>query len=190
MNTSIWKLPQSLTIGDRGFSIRTNYLDILKIITHFQDPELDDESKWEIALRIFYKDFKELKPEDIPEASLQLTRFIDAGMNGDGDNTPKPQTIDWDHDAPIIIPAVNAVAGHDIRMDEYIHWWTFLSYFMNVSAECVLSSVIRIRDKKAKGKKLDDTELEFIRNNRSMVELPEYMDEEEAAELDDFYSMF
>ncbi len=53
----------------------------------------------------------------------------------------------------MIVPAVNKVAGKEIRTVPYMHWWTFFGYFME-SGECLFNTVVGIRSKKAKGEKL------------------------------------
>ena len=52
----------------------------------------------------------------------------------------------------------------EIRALPYLHWWTFIGYYMAVG-ECTLSTIVSIRDKIARGKKLDDFEKEFKRDN-------------------------
>jgi hypothetical protein len=72
--------------------------------------------------------------------------------------------IDWQDDEEMICAAVNKVAGQEIRLADYIHWWTFLSYYMSVG-ESVLSTVVGIRDKMMSGKKMEKWETEYKREN-------------------------
>ena len=88
--------------------------------------------------------------------------------------------IDWEQDAPIIVPAVNSVAHTEVRSVEYMHWWTFWGYFMEVG-ESLLSSVLNIRDKKAKHKKLEKYEQEFYRENKELIDFKRRETEEEKA---------
>ena len=46
----------------------------------------------------------------------------------------------------------------------YLHWWTFMGYFCSIG-ESTLSTVVSIRDKILKGKKLEKYETEFRRDN-------------------------
>ena len=101
--------------------------------------------------------------------------FIDCGMKDDG--KPRPRTIDWEQDAVIIIPAVNNVAHTEIRALSYLHWWTFFGYFMEIG-ESQLSSVVNIRQKKARGKKLEKWERDFYRENKELVDLKPHESEE------------
>lgn len=164
-----WKLPTSLTIGGVGYAIRTDFRDVLKILGYFSSPDYEEDEKWMICMRIFFVDWKSIPPDRYNEAAEQATHFIDAGIRGD--NKPKPTTMNWEHDAPIIIPAVNKVAGADIRALEYLHWWTFTGYYMEIGRS-LFSSVVSIREKQAKGKKLEKEEKEFLKDNRALIALP------------------
>ena len=102
------------------------------------------------------------------EAVEKANDFLDCGSRWD--KTPKPRMMDWEQDAGIIIPAVNAVAGQDIRLDPDIHWWTFFGWYMSIG-DGLFATVLRIRGKKAKGKPLDKWEEEFYRENRQIIDL-------------------
>lgn len=55
---------------------------------------------------------------------------------------------------------MNKAAGFETRTVKYLHWWTFLGYF-NEIGEGLFSSVIGIRQKLNKGKKLENTSRSF-----------------------------
>ena len=59
-----------------------------------------------------------------------------------------------------------------------MHWWTFIGYFDEIG-EGTFSQVLSIRQKRAKGKKLEKWEQEFLKNNRSMVILKHQMSDEQ-----------
>lgn len=150
---------------------------ILDILTAMNDPDIfepgmtEDEKQAEkvlTMLQILYIDFDRMPPSDWKEASEKACEFIDCGIRDDG--TPKPRLMDWEQDAPIIVPAVNKVCNFDVRSVKYMHWWTFFGYYMEIG-ECMLSTVVSIRDKKRRGKKLEKWEQEFYRNNKSIVDL-------------------
>jgi hypothetical protein len=77
--------------------------------------------------------------------------------------------MDWEQDAEIIIPAINQVAGREIRLDPGIHWWTFFGWYMSIG-DGLFASVLRIRSKKAKGKKLEKWEEEFYQDNKKLID--------------------
>ena len=49
--------------------------------------------------------------------------------------------MDWDQDAPLIVPAINKVLGGEVRAMPYLHWWTFVGAYMEIG-EGVFSSVL------------------------------------------------
>ena len=172
-----WNLPTSLNVGGRNYTIRTDYRVILDILTAMNDPDIfepgmtEEEKQLERALtmlQIFYIDFDTMPSSDWQEASEKACEFIDCGIKDDGKQ--KPRLIDWEQDAPVIVPAVNKVCGKDVRSVKYMHWWTFFGYYMEIG-ECTLSTIVSIRDKKRRGKKLEKWEQEFYRNNKKLVDL-------------------
>ena len=69
-----------------------------------------------------------------------------------------------------MVADVNKVAGQEIRAMPFLHWWTFLSYFHTIG-QGQLSTIVGIRDKLRRGKKLESWEKEYYRENRDKVEL-------------------
>lgn len=163
-----YDLPSSLTVGGRVYPIRSGWRAIMDIFAALNDPELDDDGKMIALLTILYPDHDRIPPEDIPEAIASACEFIDCGHRPDSEH--RPRLLDWEQDAPLIVPAVNAAAGMDIRCNPNLHWWTFWGAFMNAEGG-LFGSVLRVRQKKAKGKKLDKAEEEFYRDNRKLVDL-------------------
>ena len=161
-----YNLPTSIDVGGIQREIRSDFRAVLDVLAAMSDPELDDISKTSIMVQIIYPKWEEIRPEYLDEAARKACEFIDCGNSSDGKK--KPRLIDWEQDAALIVPAVNHIAGKEIRSMEYLHWWTFLGYFMEIG-ESTISTVIHIRSKKAKGKKLEKWEQDFYRENRDIV---------------------
>jgi hypothetical protein len=67
----------------------------------------------------------------------------------------------------------------EIRSGEYMHWWTFLSYFFEIG-DCLFAQVVRIRDKLARNKKLEKAERDWLKHNRHLVDIqPRYTKQDE-----------
>ena len=160
-----WQLPKEATIGGRTYRLHTDYRDILEIFSYFSDPDLPDFAKWEIALALFYEG--QILPEHQPEAMQYLSWFLAGGRQED--DRPGPKLLDWEQDAQMIVADVNRAAGQEIRALPFLHWWTFLSWFHAIG-EGQLSTVVAIRSKLAKGKKLESWERDFYRENRALVD--------------------
>lgn len=165
--TSSWILPQTLNIAGKDYEIREDFRAILDILSAFNNETLTDSEKIQSAIEILY--YPEIPPEGhLDEAFEKALWFIDCGI--EQEDAPKPRTMDWNHDAGIIFPAVNKVAGFEVRCNKVIHWWTFYGWFMEIE-DGLFSQVLSIRQKLAKGKKLERWEVEFLTNNRNLCEL-------------------
>jgi hypothetical protein len=174
----IFDLPKTLTVNGTEYPIRTDFRDVLNVLVAFEDPNLEDADKVYVCMTVIYEDFKKIPEEDLNEAYRQAIWFID---NGKVDEKHHPKTMDWEQDATLIFPAVNKVAGFEVRAADYIHWWTFLGYFMEIG-ESSFSTILSLRQKKAKGKSLDKWEREFWSENADLCKLKPKLTEEEEEE--------
>lgn len=175
----IYDLPTSIEIGGIDYKIRTDYRDILNIMVAFGDPNLESDEKVYICLYILYPDLNQIPQEKLEEAYGKAIDFIDCGM--EKGQKKKKKTMDWEQDAPLIFPAVNATAGFEVRNVEYMHWWTFTGLFMEIKGS-TYANVLSLRNKKAEGKKLTDEEKDYWKSNKDICVLKEKLTDEEKAE--------
>ena len=63
----------------------------------------------------------------------------------------------------------------------FLHWWTFLGYFQGIDRDDLWGVVLTIRQKKAKGKKLEKYEKEFVASNRELCSM-EYLKDKQTPE--------
>lgn len=189
---NVWSFPTSLNIGGVEYEIRTDYRVILDLLMALNDPELTDSDnkmsaymQSRVILEIMFPDCDNIPQEHIQEALDKVAEFIDMGI---GDDSKKPKTMDWEQDAPIIIPAINKVLNKEIRAEKYMHWWTFLGAYMEIG-EGLFSNIIHIRQKKAKGKKLEKWEQDFYKENKSLIDFQhkEKRSNEEKEMLRDYF---
>lgn len=165
---SAYALPTTITSGGRVYAIRNqgDYRVILDVIAALNDIDLEEDERAEAALTIFLEaDIYDLP--DIGEAAQQMCEFLSCGQKEDDTKRHHPKLMDWQDDAPMIVSGVNRVLGMEVRAVSYLHWWTFVSAYMEIG-ESTLATVISIRDKTARGKKLEKHEREFKRDH------PEY----------------
>jgi len=199
----IGALPDVLTVGGEDYSIRTDYRNVLDVFEAFQNPDLSDVEKWEVAIYMMFECFScyddafeaaeagflvEGAENGFPidEAIKQISWFISAGQ-------PEKQvleqpTYNWTKDEQMIFSAVNKVAGKETRELEYLHWWTFLGYFNEVG-EGTFSFIVGIRNKLNKGKKLEKHEKEFLSHNKELVLLKKPLTKEEQEQEDAYKSL-
>lgn len=173
------QLPTSLDIKGVLHPIRSDYRNVLQIISAYDAPELEDREKVLICLKRMFIDFNDIPTDDYKDAYNAATDFIECQMRSD---KPGPKVIDWNKDAQLIFAAVNKAAGQEVRAVEYMHWWTFLGYFQSVDRDDLWGFVLTIRQKKAKNRKLEKHETEFYNANRSMCDIGEHVDRKKEAE--------
>ena len=161
-----WSLPESVTIGGKEYHINADFRDILDIIACMSDVEQDIRIRLYVALALFYDDFDEMPESSYEEAAQGLYDFIRCDEEEQG--PPPPKTIDWEQDRSMIISEVNKVAGCEIRALPFCHWWTFIAWF-NAIGEGQLSTVVSIREKLRKRKRLDKWERDFYKQNRGKI---------------------
>ncbi len=172
-----WSLPRQADIGGRQLRFHADYRDILELLSYLTDDTRPEFLRWHIALALFYCD--PVPPGLRQEAMAYLASFLTAGVKG----RPGPRLLDWQQDAPLIISDVNRVAGTEIRALPFVHWWTFLSWFHGIG-EGRLSTVVALRDKLRRGRKLEPWERQFYRENRSLIDLTSPSAEAQKAHLE------
>ncbi len=165
-------LPTAVIINGESYPIR-NKGDFRMVIDCFEaleDSELDNSSRIEAALIIFYEDinsieeiFSIFKGDMLNAAIKEMFDFFNCGVSNIGASS-QYKLIDWQQDEQMICAAVNKEAGKEIRNEPYIHWWTFMGYYTSVG-ESVLATVVSIRNKLIKGRKLEKYEQKFKNEN-------------------------
>lgn len=170
----MFELPTQIIISDVAYNIRNNgdFRMVLDCFVALNDIELDNVDRILSSLIIFYDgmeeegDLYEAFGDNLQEATEKMFWFFDCGENM-AVNKQNYKLVDWEKDQQLIASAVNNAAGKEIRSLEYLHWWTFMGYYLAVG-ECVWASVVQIRHKIKTGKRLEKEELKFKRDN------PEY----------------
>ena len=178
----IYELPYSLEVNGVEHPIRTDFRDIMRIIYAMNDPNLEDSEKAYVCLYVLYEDFENIKSDDYEAAFKAASFFIDCGEEK-SDRVPSKGIIDFEQDERLLISAVNRVAGKEVRSVEYLHWWTFMGYFMEIG-ECTYSTVLNLRSKKSKGKKLEKWEQEFWDNNKDICIIRDKLSDKEKADYE------
>ena len=178
----IYDLPVDIEIEGVKHHIRNNgdYRMTLDVIAALNDNELTQEERLQAALFIFYEDVYQIS--DLNTAALEMMRFINNGED-DEDEEPTPPIMDWQQDFKLMVAPINHALGCEIRSVPYLHWWTFLSGYMEIG-EGTFQTVISIRSKKRKGQKLEKWESDFYRENKKMIDLPLRLTDEEQEFLD------
>lgn len=183
----IGKLPRTVKVRDTEYEIRSDFRDILTIISAYNDDDLTENEKVYVCLRRFFVRLEDLpKQKEVYAEALQAAHdFMECKLS---DDKPSPKVVNWEKDEQMIFPAINKIAGVEVRTVPYMHWWTFLGYFMAVDRDDLWGVVLTIRQKKATGKKLEKHEKEFLTANPELCAL-EYHEKRKTPEdaLKDLY---
>ncbi len=177
----IGELPTSLNVGGKDIQIQTDYRIALIIFQALNDPDLSKAEKAYIMLDALYG-IDHLDQSRITEAMGKASWFLNGGQNEDQKRKHQndPRLVDWQKDEQMIFSSVNRIAGKELRTVSYCHWWTFLGYFNEIQ-EGLFSTVLGIRSKKARHKKLDDWEKDYYSRNKDLIDIQEPLTKEEKA---------
>lgn len=193
-----WSLPIEVEISDKVYKIRDkcDYRVVLDVICALNDNELDNDSKVDCALFIFYEDLNELENmyksqnfieyKEVKTALFnELIRIINVGESPEPSEKEKPKLMDWEKDYTNITPPISRVLGYSVRSEEnYTHWYDFVGAYMEIG-DCYFAQIISIRNKIRKGKKLDEQDKLFYKEHKKDIDLPNAMTDEDRKWLDE-----
>ena len=141
-------LPTALEVGGRSYAIRYDFRAVIDVINILNSTEYQETEKYFCALKVFYVDFDSIPMRDYQEAQERCYEFISYG-NADSSG---PALMSWKQDLKYIIPPVSKTLGRDVRSFAYdpasntggLHWWTFLSAYMEMG-DCLSVSYTHLR---------------------------------------------
>lgn len=169
-----YTLPTSIEIDGVECKFDSDFRNILDIFSVLTDPNLLEPEKAVLALDLFYVD--DCYKINVETAIKEMFNFLSNNSEDSTKSESEEKPIyDWEQDYNIIIAPINRILGYDVRGKDYIHWWTFLSAFMEIG-ECTFSTYVAIRDKLNKGKKLEKYEERILRENKNKVILKKKVD--------------
>ena len=149
-------LPTTVNICGESYAVRYDFRVILDIFEALNDPNLDGNERAVAVLTMFYPEYETIS--DYEAAIKELYKFISCGEATEKGIRSIPYDLDTN------------TGG--------LHWWTFISAFQEIG-DCFFAQVVRIRNKKAKGKKLDKSEQEFYRQNKDIIAIKTRYSEKE-----------
>lgn len=163
----VTNLPKKLEIDGVLHDIRSDFRAVLDILSASGDDELTTAEKNYVLLKILY-----VNPENITNAQEALKKawwFIACG-NERIENKTSVRLMNWEKDFPILVGQINQILNYECRAVDYLHWWTFRAAYDGVG-EGFFHSVVSIRYKLSKGKKLEKWEQEFYEENRDRIDI-------------------
>lgn len=166
----MYDIPVSVQVGEETYNIRNkgDFRMVLDCFAALDDEQLTEQERILASVIIFYEDMHCVedtnKFSDYNTAVTEMFKFFNCGQEESPGASTNYKLIDWQSDSQLVSSAINNVAGKEIRAEKYIHWWTFMGYYLAVG-ESALATVVNIRSKIVKGKKLEKYEQEFKKNN-------------------------
>lgn len=166
----MFEIPVTLQVGEQSLTIRNkgDYRVVLDCFAALNDIEFTKEERVYCALIIFYEDFNSLEDlarcKNLNEAVQKMYWFFNCGDDKGVGASKHHKLIDWEGDSQLIASAINKVSNTEIRLASYIHWWTFMGYYMAIG-ESPLATIVGIRSKIMEGKKLEKYEAKFKNDN-------------------------
>lgn len=173
-------LPVSVEISGKEYKIRSDYRAAIDVQIAQADFDISDRERALVTLYILFEDFEQIPRDDLQEALDKAMWFLACGRKNRAKQKKKqPRLVDWEQDFDLIITAVNKQAGFDIRGVEYLHWWTFMSYYVEIDSKCLFAQVVQMRDKLARHAKLEKADKKFLESNRDLIEFEKKYSEKE-----------
>lgn len=192
----MFELPVQLEVDGKLYPIRNkgDFRMVLDCFAALNEVELDNVDRILSSLIIFYEgvnsvsDLHNFFGEDLSEAAEKMFDFFNCGENNIGAKQ-NYKLIDWEKDSNLISSAINNVARTEIRSLEYLHWWTFMGYYLAIG-DCPWSYIVSIREKIKKGKKLEKDERKFKIDNPNYFiwDSQTVEDKQVAAQLQDIWA--
>ena len=169
MNILTQKLPTKIKVNGKIYDINYDYRINLNIILAFEDEDLLYEEQLYVLIKSLYKE--EIPGEDLEEAVMKGIKFLNCGEESKQDTKiKKPRVYSFSKDGNYIFTGINQTHHIDIEEKETLHWWKFMSLFMDMSTDCMFGELMYYRTRKQEGK-LTEEEKKNYKKIKNIVEL-------------------
>jgi len=172
MNILTDRLPTAIRVNSRIYEVNSDFRDCLRIILAFEDNELTASEKSVIVLDSLYQE----RPadEDLREALRQGVRFLNGGddESSDQDVSDGLRLFSFAKDARFIFAAFQQTHGIDLQNTQYLHWWQFMTLFMDLGADTLFCNLVGLR-KRVKTGKASKEERKVAREMGEVFSVPE-----------------
>lgn len=185
MNILTDNLPQKIKIKNTIYNINFDYKTIINILLAFEDTELTRSEQTYIMLKNLY--IEEIPKEDTQEAIEKAIKFIDGGKIEEVDNLNQKEKriYSFKKDGNYIFSGISQTHNIDLLEKNNLHWWVFLSFFMDMSPNCTFGELVYYRKRKNENK-LTKEEKEHYKKIKKLVDL-DYKDEESIKARKEFF---
>lgn len=178
MNILTEKLPTKIKINKNIYDINYDYKTAIKTLMAFEDNELTQSEKYYILLNNIYKD--KIPRNDEIEAIRKGIKFLNLGVEEqDSDNKNSQRIYSFNKDSSYIYSGISQTHKVDIEKETNLHFWKFMSLFMDMKPECMFGELVYYRKRKQEGK-LTKEEKQQYNKIKDLLELEQVKVESEA----------
>lgn len=154
-------LPTKIKVNDKIYDINYDYKTAILTLQCFEDEELDIYDKAEIVLKNIYKN-QSIPKEDIEEAYKKAIKFLDCG-NEYKEEKIEPRVYSFVKDENYIFSGINSSHGINLLKEKDLHWWVFMSLFMDMNDKCFFSEIVYYRKRKNEGKLTKEEKRNYLK---------------------------
>jgi hypothetical protein len=171
MNILTDALPDCVTVGGREYAVKTDFRACLKVILAFEDNDLTPQEKAFVLLSLFPD-----PPQDAAAALEAASRFLNGAEIDSDENQERPRNDEarvysFSKDAGYIFAAFRQTHGIDLQKAS-LHWWEFLTLFMDLGGETTFCQLANLR-RRVKSGKATKEERRAARDLGDVFDLPE-----------------
>lgn len=199
MNWLINRCPESVDVNGVKYPIHSDFRTSISFELALSDPELTEEHKVLVALRLYY-DYLPEDREGISEAFLSAFRFYNLGddfaskddkdnLNGEESIRDSRSVYSYRYDTEYIFTSFMVAYNIDLSTVENLHWWKFKVLFNNLPEDTIMKKIIDIRTTKVSSSMSKDEKKRIIRLKK-IYELPVGVEVEDKEFNDSLSSMF
>jgi hypothetical protein len=167
MNILVDELPEDVEINGSTYLLVTDFRNCIKILLAFEDNELTGYEKQLVLVTRLYKEI----PEDIGAAVEKGMWFLDCGSERSEEEVTGHRLYSFSKDAGFIFAAFRQTHGIDLETAQ-LHWWKFITLFMDLGPDTTFNSLVSLRKKLVTGKATKE-EKEAARDMGDVLEVPE-----------------
>jgi hypothetical protein len=184
VNLLIDALPHSVEIGGREYPIHADFKTCLRVILACEDGELTSHEKQIVLLANLYPTL----PPDAQAAIERANWLLNGGEEG-GTGTSGPRVFSFAKDAKFIFAAFRSTHNIDLTAAD-LHWWQFLSLFMDLGSKTTFCQLVNLR-KRVKTGKATKEERAAAREMADLFDLPDVDDRtlEEREVTENFFKL-